>query len=288
MRKIIPLFCLLIFLQTSFTAQDLAKGKKYLDEKHYKKAQAEFENAIDVNDENHEAHFLLGKALYFLKEYDDAEDEFEEAIDLKENVAEYHFWLSQTYGAEIMTANVISKAFLAPKIKNEYIETLKYDRNHIPARIMLAQYYLRAPGIMGGGIDKAYNEAKILTSIDEKWGRLLYAQLYMGESNFKKAEDEFKYLEKNYGSLPEFYEFYNSYGYMLLNQNRKEEAVEKFKKQIELAPDNANCYDSLGDAYVSIGDKDSAIAQFRKAIEIDPSFDASAKKLKKLTEEQKK
>ncbi|PKL87097.1 MAG: hypothetical protein CVV23_17115 [Ignavibacteriae bacterium HGW-Ignavibacteriae-2] len=286
-KNILILFILLLGFQF-LSAQDLTKGKKYLDEKKYKNAKAEFEKAIKINDKNHEAHFLLGQSLFFLKEYDDAEDEFEEAIDLKENVAEYHFWLAQTYGAEIMTANVFSKALLAPKIKNEYLETLKYDRKHISARIMLAQYYLRAPGIMGGGVEKAYEEAKTLTSIDEKWGRLLYAQLFMGENNFKKAEEEFKYLEKNYGDLPDFYDFYNYYGYMLLNQNKKLEAVEKFKKQVELAPDKANPYDSLGDAYISLGDKEAAIVQFKKAIEIDPLFEASSKKLQKLLDEQKK
>ncbi len=78
-------------------------------------------------------------------------------------------------------------------------------------------------------------------------------------------------LEEKFGEDPEFYYFYNSYGYFLLTQDRVDEAIEKFKKQVSLAPEEANPYDSLGEAYRIKGMLDESLKEYKKAYSISPS-----------------
>ena len=283
---------LLIFLMISipsiFFSQDLSNAKKLFDDKKYKDARLELEKVLKTNKNNQEAHFYLGKTLFYLKLFDEASEEFEEAISLNEKIADYHFWLAQACAAEALNSSIFSQLTLARKIKNEYIKTLEIDDKHTMARVGLANYYLRAPGIMGGSIEKAYEQANILIKYDEMRGRYLLAQLYVKENKQTQAEEEYKILERKYGNQKDFYDFYNYYGYFLLNLGRKEEAIQKFKKQIELAPNNPNSYDSMGDALLASGRNNEAIDHFKKALEIDPSFEASKKKLKKLLDQNEK
>ena len=73
--------------------------------------------------------------------------------------------------------------------------------------------------------------------LDAKQGRVLLTRVYAKKGEWGLAEAECVYVEKNYGYVPEFLEFYNAYGYHLLKEKHYEEALEKFKKQIEFAPE---------------------------------------------------
>lgn len=102
-------------------------------------------------------------------------------------------------------------------------------------------------------------------------GRFLLSQIYNEKENFDQVEKEFKILEEKFSEDPEFYQFYNSYGYFLLNQGRIDEAIDKFKKQVSLAPEEANPYDSLGEAYRIKGMLVESLKEYQKAYSISPS-----------------
>ena len=95
--------------------------------------------------------------------------------------------------------------------------------------------------------------------------------MYNQQEKYNKAETELKLVEENFGDDPEFYYFYNSYGYFLLNRGRVDEAIEKFKKQVSLAPEEANPYDSLGEAYRIKGMVKESLIEYQKAFSISPS-----------------
>jgi hypothetical protein len=58
----------------------------------------------------------------------------------------------------------------------------------------------------------------------------------------------------------------NNYGYQLLGQNKTDEAIEAFRKNVKDYPQSWNTYDSLGEAYDRKGDKKLAIENYRKAL----------------------
>jgi glyoxylase-like metal-dependent hydrolase (beta-lactamase superfamily II) len=63
---------------------------------------------------------------------------------------------------------------------------------------------------------------------------------------------------------------FNAYGYVLLQQNKIDEAVEMFEINCELYPDSWNVYDSLGEALVRAGKTDDAATMYEKSLSLNP------------------
>jgi CubicO group peptidase (beta-lactamase class C family) len=74
----------------------------------------------------------------------------------------------------------------------------------------------------------------------------------------------------------------NQLGYHLLQSERKEDAIQVFKRNVEDYPKSSNVYDSLGEAYMDAGQKDLAIQNYEKSVELDPKNQNGIDMLKKL------
>jgi tetratricopeptide (TPR) repeat protein len=271
-----------------FAEDDLTKAKSLFDEKKYEDAQEVLEEILDTVENNAEIYFYLGKTLMMLNEYEDASENFEEAVNLENNNSEYHFELGRAYGADARESNFISQALLAPKIKSQFEIAVELDCSNIQARVALSQYYLHAPGIMGGDVDKTIEHGKILLKLDEPNGRIILANAYIEKEQFDLAEEQYKLLLNKFGDDKKHSGIYNAYGYMLLNRGKVDDAIEAFKKQVELAPEIANSYDSLGDGYKAAGKYKLAKESYEKALSIDPEFEASVENLEEIEELLKK
>jgi Flp pilus assembly protein TadD len=78
-------------------------------------------------------------------------------------------------------------------------------------------------------------------------------------------------VEKN----PESWMAQNSYGAVLLNKNRIDEAIAHFQKAVEIKPRYVLAYSNLGYAFLLKGQVDESALDLRKALEIDPEDTAS-------------
>ena len=215
--------------------------------------------------------------------FDKAIEHCEKATELNDDVAEYHYWLGQALGMKAMDSNVFKQAWLAPQIRDEFEKTVALDSTHIQGRIQLMNYYIQAPSFMGGDIDKAMEQAKIVKKQDKFNGALSLARIYATQDKIDLALAEYRQLEEQYGDSTKYFYLYNSYGYFLLKQKQYDKAIEKFKKQIKLVPHRANPYDSLGDGYRAAGNRQEAIKAYQKALEINPAIRGAEKKLKDLS-----
>jgi len=274
MKNILLMIILLLSTQIytqSDKSKELVNGINLFNQEKYDAAKEIFETIVEKNNDIAEAHYYLSKCLFNLGDLDEAIDHGEEAVELDDRNAEYHFELGMMYAEDARDASIFRAPFIAGDIKEQFERTIELDPNHLQGRIGLAQFYLQAPGIAGGDVDKALEQSKIVLKMNEKQGRLLLFQVYYQKENFNKAEDELKIIDRKFGEDPEFYYFYNSYGYFLLTQERVDEAIVKFKKQVSLAPGKANPYDSLGDAYRIKGMLVESLKQYQKAFSISPS-----------------
>jgi len=64
----------------------------------------------------------------------------------------------------------------------------------------------------------------------------------------------------------------NDWGYMLIGQNKKQEALEIFRLNTVLYPENANAYDSLAETYGALGNMNQAVKYYQKALKVNPSY----------------
>ena len=69
-------------------------------------------------------------------------------------------------------------------------------------------------------------------------------------------------------------EAYLTYGEMLLDLSREQEALEQFRHSIELIPSGRACF-LAGRTYLYLGTLDEALANFEKGIEVDPGYPGS-------------
>ena len=60
----------------------------------------------------------------------------------------------------------------------------------------------------------------------------------------------------------------NQQGYALLGQNKVDEAIALFQRNVKDHPDSWNVYDSLAEAYALKGDKAQAIANYQRALDM--------------------
>lgn len=299
--------------------QNVQKVIESCEKGDYSKVKISLEGLISKNSKNADAHHALAIVNCTMKNLDDAIDEEKEALELNSNNAEYHYILARFYLFEINNANIFRKASLSSSSKEELLAALKIDPKHKAAMVTLGNFYYQAPSIAGGDIYKAIEQANNLIKIDEKEGRLLLVQIYYSTQNYekateesnklikvdeysgrymltqiykkqgntKKAEAEYETIETKFGNNPDHYAFYNDYGYYLLGQKRIDKAIEKFKKQVELAPKSANAHDSLGEGYLAKGMLKESLAEYSKALELDPTLKSSKDKIEEIKDKMK-
>ncbi|GEM_PF-1093950 len=296
--------------------KDLQNALSYCEKEDYKTAKTLIDNIISKDDKNADAHYALAIVLSKLKKIDDAINENKRAIELDAKNADYHFVLSMLHAIEVNTASVFRMISIVKSIKAELILALEIDPNHKQAMITLTGFYTEAPSIVGGDIEKALELANKLLKLDEKQARKFLVQIYTSMNNkakaaeeienlikideysgryllaqelekqedLSKAEEQYKIIENKFGNNSEYSAFFNNYGYFLLKQKRFDEAIEKFKKQVQLAPKSANAHDSLGEGYFNKNMLKESLAEYTKALELNPDLKSAKDKIKEIKE----
>ncbi|MEJ2628441.1 MAG: hypothetical protein P8078_07790, partial [bacterium] len=108
----------------------------------------------------------------------------EKAIELNDSCSQYYYWLGRAYGLKAQQAAIFGKLPNAKKCKNAWIKAVELDPENLDARIGLFNYYLQAPGIAGGGKEKAVKEAEKIMDLNPVQGHIALAQLYESEGNY--------------------------------------------------------------------------------------------------------
>lgn len=265
--------CVMFVTSLVFAQGDLERGRELFKNKRYNEAKPIFENIIRTDEAHAEANYCLGViAMRQPGDLDQAIEYLEAAVENNESNAQYHFMLSGAMGMKAMRSNPIKQAFLAPKIRSQLEQTIALDPSHVEARVNLLQFYIMAPGFMGGSIEKAKAQAESLVKLNAARGYMGYAAIAANEKDDGAAEN---YLLKAITADPKLSAPYHQLGYHYLKLKRHGEAIQQFKKMTEVDPTNANSFDSLGDGFIANNQLDEAIESFKKAVTLDPTFSAS-------------
>lgn len=184
---------LLLCLSQPLLAQNITDARKLYEERKPAEARKILAAIKEGSRDYAEAQYYLGRISFDEKKYDDAEEFFEEAVEVNDKVPEYHNWLGNTYGQIAQDANMLKKSSLAPKMRSEWEKAVALKPDYIDPRESLVQYYLQAPGFLGGGVDKAEATAKEIMKINAARGHAQMGAIYVHEKKISEAEKE--YLE---------------------------------------------------------------------------------------------
>jgi tetratricopeptide (TPR) repeat protein len=139
-----------------------------------------------------EAHNLLCRAYLMLDELDQAMGACERARNLDPQNSLYDLWLGRAYGKKADHAGAFSAIGLAKKVHVSFERAVELDPRNWEARTDLAEFYLEAPGIVGGGKDKAREQAEAIQPLNPAMARWVLAKIAEKEKDPVAAEREYR------------------------------------------------------------------------------------------------
>jgi tetratricopeptide (TPR) repeat protein len=167
---------------------------------------------IQTNPQDAEAYHLLGRSYYMVQRWDDSIASSERAVNLQPGNSNYHLWLGRAYGEKADSSNFVAAIELAKKVRDQFESAVRLDASNVSARSDLAEFYVEAPGFVGGGKNKARAQADLIAKSDPSSAHWIYAILAEKDKKYDVAEQEFKqalqagnYQTKQWLDLASFY-----------------------------------------------------------------------------------
>jgi tetratricopeptide (TPR) repeat protein len=264
------LLLVLLFPSASPAGDSVAEAVRLVDARSYDAARTMLEQIVRRDGGDAEARFHLGRLLMgHFRDFDAAEEQLEKAVELADRNAEYHFTLGNLYGAQAQVVSVFSKMSYAGKVKTEFLRAVELDPGSIQYRTALMEYYLRAPGIVGGSVEKAREQAGELLRRSPYDGYLALARIATYEEDEKLAEQEYRNASKQ---NPSRWQAYHRLGYLCLKQNRVDDAIAQFREYVRVAPADGNSWDSLGEGLFAKERYAEALEQFARAASVSTAW----------------
>ena len=156
----------------------------------------EYGRAIDLlralDERDAAVYALLGKAWFMQGQYKQAVADLDKAIAIDSLNSDYYDWLGRAYGRLAEGSSVLSALGYAKKTVRAFERAVELDPSNLEALSDVFEYYLQAPGMVGGGLEKAENIAGRfagLKAAEYHWAR---ARLAEKRKDFATAEREFR------------------------------------------------------------------------------------------------
>jgi tetratricopeptide (TPR) repeat protein len=316
-------FCaaLCISAGASVRADDnLETGRHAYEISDYPKAIQLLQEAATRDPKNGEIFLLLAKSYNELQQHDQAIASAEKAVALDPQNSVYHEWLGRAYGEKAEHAGPFTGLSLARKTRKEFDTAVHLDEKNYSARQALIEYDCSAPGIAGGGEDKAIPQIARLAELDAAEGHYAAGNCRRQKKDFATADAEFtKSLDSNPKSANLIYDigdyamkhsqpdrlvavadqgaktapndprgkFYRAVALILKKDNGPQPET-LLREYLKTAPTRNNyprpheAHEWLGRYYENQNKLQAAIAEYEAALNSDPKSRAAVDALKRL------
>jgi len=186
------LFLVLLMLIASLTASVADSANDMLAAGRIDDAIAELNGRLSSAPADAESSNLLCRAYFALEDWDRAESSCKKAVALDSGNSCFHLWLGRVYGEKADRANFMSAAGLAGKTRTEFERAVQLNPKDVEARLDLAEFYIAAPGIVGGGEQKAREQAQFIRTVDSGREHWIYARIAEKKKDSATAEREYR------------------------------------------------------------------------------------------------
>jgi tetratricopeptide (TPR) repeat protein len=312
--------CALAAAPVTATGTKSDEGVRLFDARRLAEARPVLEEAVAEDAGDARAASYLGRVLLAEGDADRAAEWMAKSVALEESNAEYHLWLGRAYGSQAMRASVLKQPALARKVKKEFERASQLDPDNLEARFGLIEFYLRAPGVLGGSRKKAEEQAREIRKRNGLEGYRAFGRLAEYAKDFDQAFREYgraaaefpdqaapsywigalharnkeyakafevyeKLLERDPRQMAACYEIGRVAVLSGQRLERGEECLKLYLQHDPLSdePTPASAHYRLGLLYEKKGSRDLARREYSAALALEPFFPEAREALKKIS-----
>lgn len=238
----------LVFLLLAVTsmacARDLEQARKLYNRTDYEGALAALEA---LPQKNAEVYGLMGRSLYMKGEFKKASEAYEKALAAEPSSSTYAHWLGKAYGKRAETASPFTAPGYASKTRQNFEKAVALDPKNIEAMNDLMEYYLQAPGFLGGGFGKAVSLAEKIAAADKIEGYYAQARLAEKRKEYGAAGEQLRRAAEmapmQLGRVVDLAKF-------LAKQGKYQESEQAFRKAEKIDPNSPKLLFARAETYV--------------------------------------
>jgi len=324
-KRALLAFGLLLVIAALATAETssqdmLAAARQAYEACDYVRAAELLQRAAEADSSNGEIHLLLAETYYQSQQLDAAIASAEKAVALDPQNSAYHEWLGRSYGEKADHAGMFSALSLAKKARREFARAVELNETNFGAQQALIEFDCSAPGIAGGGDDKASVEIAKVARLNVAEGHYAAGNCRRQKKDFVTADEEFDMaLASHPKSADLIYDigdyamkhgqaerlkvvinegeraapadprgaFYR--GVALVMSNEQPDEAERLLRQYlkrslmrENYPRPWIAHEWLGRLYESRDERQGAIEEYEAALKLDPKAKGAREALKRL------
>ncbi|HET8922045.1 MAG TPA: tetratricopeptide repeat protein [Candidatus Acidoferrum sp.] len=300
--------------------ESLEAARQAYEMSDYAKAIQILQGAAAREPQNGDVLLLLTKSYLELQERDAAVKSAEKAVAADPKNSTYHEWLGRAYGEKADHAGWLSAISLAKKTGKEFETAVELDGKNFSARQALIEFDCSAPGMVGGGEEKAQPHIKQLAELDAAEWHYAVGNCRRQKKDFAAADEEFaKALESNPKSVELIYDigdhamkrsepellltvvdagervapddargkFYRGVALVLKNENleKAERLLREYLARAPLRsgfPRPATTHYWMGRLFENENNREEAAKEFEAALKLDPKNKMAQEALKRL------
>jgi tetratricopeptide (TPR) repeat protein len=260
----------------------------------------------------------LGKSYLKIRDWDNAVLEMEKTTELKPD-AQNHLWLGRACGARAQHSSPFTALSRARRVVKEFETAKKLAPEDLDVRFDLLDFYLNAPGMVGGSKDKASAEAQAISKLNPRKGYVARSEVLIKDKKWDLAKKELIQATIDYPR--DAGAFRDAANYLLGRQDfggalqyvKKALALDKESKRSRLIlaaatvqlgtdpemsvqilsdlasgsltdddPSFEEVYYWLGRSYFARGDKTKSREAFASALDLNPDYEKAKEYIRKV------
>ena len=288
---------------------------------YFHKALPLIEPLVKDHPEDAEVQFRYGQALAGIGRVEEGVTALKAAIALDPKNGVYHRVLGETYEANFQQVSMFKMFGFAKSLQAEFQSAVQLAPSDVQSHVDLANFYINAPNIFGGSLDKAHAEEDVIGKLDKvaelqvraneagekddiasgeallkqaialdktSASRIALGLFYAGVKRYDDALQAFRDAE---AADPKAYEAWYQIGRVagFTDASHYAEGIESFKHYLAIddlpdtVPSMAWAHYRLGNIYEHQGHKDLARTEYQAAAGLEGNDQQLASELKKAT-----
>jgi tetratricopeptide (TPR) repeat protein len=218
--------------------------KNLIDHGHFKRARTMLEDQLAKHPKDADSLVLMARVKLAYSQLDEAANILQQAISLEPSNSDAHLYLANTYGREAEKAGWFEKIGLARKVKKELQQATTLDPKNMDALEGMMEFYLEAPGVMGGSGRQAEEMASRILTLDAVRGNLSQGRIASHAKKFAECE---AFFQKAVNAAPQSYDALLAVADLYLQDhwNNLDKAAEYADKALGVDPSRVGSYTVL-------------------------------------------